>query len=193
MCLNGSAGGGRVQAIDTVPSANPASVLGAMIHLASACSIVASADGAERSGATVTAVCAVTADPPRLLVCIAREMPVHALIVDSGTLSINVLSEAQQGLARRFADKTGDDNVFREDEWSTGRLGAPVLREALASFDCRVVEVIPAGTQTIFICDVVDVAVGAGQVPLIVFNRAFVAVAVCDQVEQSGGARRSDE
>lgn len=165
---------------DGIRGVEPAAYLGAMRYFAAGCAIIASSDGSERSGLTATAVCSVTADPPRLLVCVNRDVRAHAVIVDSGTLSVNVLSEAQEGLARRFAgmvkDVRGEDR-FLEGRWITGRLGAPVLAGSLASFDCRVVEAVPASTHTLFICEVVDVAADGDAAPLLFFNRAFATLA----------------
>ena len=165
---------------DGITSVEPARFLGAMRYFAAGCSLIATSDGMERSGLTATAVCSVTAEPPRLLVCINREVRAHAVIVDSGTLSVNVLSEAQEGLAKRFAGMVkgvSGEERFLEGNWLEGRLGAPVLTGALASFDCRVVEAIPASTHTIFICEVVDVASDGDAAPLIFFNRAFASLA----------------
>ena len=170
----------RACSADQVANVEPADFLGAMRYFAAGCSIIAASDGMERAGLTATAVCSVTAEPPRLLVCINREVRAHAVIVDSGTLSVNVLSEAQEGLAKCFAgmvkDVSGEER-FLEGDWVEGRLGAPVLAGALASFDCRVVEAIPASTHTIFICEVVDVASDGDATPLLFFNRAFANLA----------------
>lgn len=173
-----------VSLVDEVPSVEPAAYLGAMRYFAAGCSIIASSDGSERSGLTATAVCSVTADPPRLLVCINRDVRAHAVIVDSGTLSVNVLSAAQEPLAKRFAGMLKDvrgEERFDEGNWRAGRLGAPVLDGSLASFDCRVVEAVPASSHTIFICEVIDVAANGDVAPLLFFNRNFATLA------QSGG------
>ena len=170
----------RAGLADEIPSVEPARFLGAMRYFAAGCSIIATSDGMERSGLTATAVCSVTAEPPRLLVCINREVRAHAVIVESGTLSVNMLSEAQEGLAKRFAGMLKDvrgEERFLEGNWVEGRLGAPVLSGALASFDCRVVEAIPASTHTIFICEVVDVASDSDATPLLFLNRAFASLA----------------
>lgn len=166
--------------VDEIPCVEPEAYLGAMRYLAAGCSIIASSDGNERLGLTATAVCSVTADPARLLVCINRDVRAHAVIVDSGTLSVNVLSASQEHLAKCFAgmlkDVSGEDR-FREGKWKIGRLGAPVLEGSLASFDCRVVEAVAATTHTIFICEVVDVAANGEAAPLLFFNRNFATLA----------------
>lgn len=171
---------GCVPLVNDVPAVEPVAYLGAMRYFAAGCSIIASSDGCERLGLTATAVCSVTADPPRLLVCINRDVRAHSVIVDSGTLSVNLLSTAQEHLAMRFAgmvkDVCGEDR-FLEGQWKTGRFGAPVLEGCLASFDCRVVEAVPASTHTIFICEVVDVASNGDAAPLLFFNRSFTTLA----------------
>ncbi|HTY03326.1 MAG TPA: flavin reductase family protein [Rhodocyclaceae bacterium] len=164
-----------------LPTASSAAFVGAMRYLAAGCSLVATAEGNERLGLTATAVCSVTADPPSLLVCVNRDGRAHAAISRSGTLSVNVLSEAQESLARRFAgmvkDVRGEDR-FLEGVWTEGNLGAPLLTGALASFDCRVVETVRASTHTIFICEVmgVEAASDPESGPLIFFNRAFATL-----------------
>jgi len=166
--------------VDGIPAVSPADYLGAMRYLAAGCSIIASSDGVERAGLTATAICSLTADPPRLLVCVNRDVRAHEVIVDSGTLSVNVLAESQVEMARRFAgmvkDVRGEDR-FLGGAWLTGRLGAPILDGALASFDCRVIEAIPASTHTIFICEVLAVVADGNAAPLLFFNRAFATLA----------------
>ncbi|MFI4939842.1 MAG: flavin reductase family protein [Burkholderiales bacterium] len=162
-----------------IASVEPARFLGAIRYFAAGCTIIATSDGTERAGLTATAVCSVTAEPPRLLVCINRQVRAHAIILDSGTLSVNVLSEAQENLANRFAGMVKDirgEERFLEGEWVAGRLGAPILAGSLASFDCRIVEAVPASTHTIFICEVLDVASDGDAAPLLFFNRAFAAL-----------------
>ena len=165
----------------SLPSASPAAFQSAMRYLAAGCSIIATADGGERMGLTATAVCSVTAEPPRLLVCVNRDVRAHAGIMASGTLGVNVLSDAQESLAKRFAgmvkDVRGEDR-FLDGVWTDGALGAPLLADALASFDCRVVEKVRASTHTIFICEVMNAQAASDPEsgPLIFFNRTFASL-----------------
>lgn len=158
---------------------SPTEFQSAMRYLAAGCSIIATADGGERMGLTVTAVCSVTADPAQLLVCVNRNVRAHDGIQNSGTVSVNVLSASQEALARRFAgmvENVRGEERFLEGNWSEGILGAPLLDDALAVFDCRVVETIAASTHTIFICEVMNALspADAGATPLVFFNRNFV-------------------
>ena len=152
----------------------------AMRRLAGACSVVTSSDGTGAAegwgGLAATAVCSVSADPPRLLVCVNRSVFAHRLIVQSRALAVNVLERRQEPIARRFSGSGGcaPQEKFQLGRWEAISTGAPVLHEALAAFDCRVVEIAPGSSHDIFICDVVAVREhGQAQDPLIYFNGEF--------------------
>jgi flavin reductase (DIM6/NTAB) family NADH-FMN oxidoreductase RutF len=152
----------------------------AMRRLAGACCVITSSDGTGAAqgwgGLAATAVCSVSAEPPRLLVCVNRQVFAHRLIVQSGALAVNVLERRQEPIARRFSGSgaCAPEDKFRLGRWEAVSTGAPVLNEALAAFDCRVVEVAPGSSHDIFICDVVAVREhGQPQDPLIYFNGEF--------------------
>lgn len=151
-----------------------------MSLLCGACTIVTTSAGSERAGLTATAVCSVSADPPRLIVCVNRSTRAHALIRRSGALAVNVLSAGQEVLARRFAGMVSGvqgDERFAEGDWHSGAEGVPVLRGALAHFTCRVAEATDSGTHCIFLCDVIDVdAAAPAESALAYMNRRFVHV-----------------
>jgi flavin reductase len=150
-----------------------------MRRLAGACTIITSvAPGQGRegwTGMTATAVASVTADPARLLVCINRSTWAHGIISQSRILGVNVLGEDSLDLAKRFAGAVRPEQKFAEGNWLTTTSGAPLLANALASFDCLVSESIEASTHDIFICDVLGVLLREpGGDPLIYFDGAFL-------------------
>lgn len=153
----------------------------AMRNLAGHCVVIASGDDQQRAGLTATAVCSVTAEPPRLLVCINRNVYAHGVISQSGHLSVNVLSSDQEPVARRFAGMVAGvvgESRFDGESWNAGISGVPVLESALVSFECRVVESIPASTHDLFLCEVIGAAGRMDQQdPLIYFNGKFAALA----------------
>jgi len=151
-----------------------------MRYLAASCVVIASGDKHERAGLTATAVCSVTANPPRLLVCVNRNVRAHAVIQAHQALSINVLSRDQESIARRFAGMVEGvvaEARFDEGHWVYGKGGVPILDDALASFECRVVETLPASTHDMFLCEVISVG-GCGEDvdPLLYFNSRFTAL-----------------
>lgn len=150
-----------------------------MRRLAGATTIITSlAPGEGRGGwvgMTATAVASVSADPARLLVCVNRSTFAHGVISRSGMLGVNVLGRDELGMATRFAGGVPPQERFAAGEWQAAPGGAPLLRSALAGFDCAVAECVTASTHDIFICDVRDVLIRPlGGDPLIYFDGAFL-------------------
>ena len=152
-----------------------------MARMSGACTIITSGHEGDRAGLTATAVCSVSAEPPRLLVCVNRNVWAHDLICASGTLGVNVLAPRHESLARRFAGMVGGvtgSERFLEGDWTTGDAGAPLLRDALVHFECTVAEATASGTHSLFLCDVRAVnAHQANQSALMYFNRHFISAA----------------
>jgi flavin reductase (DIM6/NTAB) family NADH-FMN oxidoreductase RutF len=150
-----------------------------MRFLASGVSIIASIHDGVRSGLTATAVCSVTADPPRLLVCVNKNVHAHNVIQASGILSVNLLSSQQEDIAKCFAGMqegvSGTDR-FSVGEWTQLITGAPILKHALVSFDCRVLESHTASSHTGLLCEVVGVRCGTDEDALVYFNGVFHAL-----------------
>jgi flavin reductase (NADH)/flavin reductase len=151
-----------------------------MRQLAGACVVIASGDDHERAGLTATAVCSITADPPRLLICVNRNVRANEVIKRAGAFSINVLCGDQEAVAKRFAgmvEGVFGEARFVEGQWQTGVTGVPVFDDALVSFECRLAELIPASTHDMFIGEVVGLAGQQGASgPLVYFNSQFAAL-----------------
>ena len=98
-----------------------------------------------RAGLTATSVCSLTAEPPRLLACVHRDADAHGLILESGYFAVNVLTREQQDLAEHFGgrDSSHGPTRFGLGTGSIGRTGIPVLVDAAAVFECRLVEALP--------------------------------------------------
>ncbi len=158
---------------------NPDRFRQGMRRLAGACTIITSvAPGQGRegwAGLTATAVSSVTADPARLLVCVNRSVWAHNIIATSRILGVNVLADDAVSLAKRFAGgQCPPEQKFDEGLWVTSASGVPLLADALACFECLVVENVEASTHDIFICDVLNILIRerCGE-PLIYFDGAF--------------------
>ncbi|MCG7200260.1 flavin reductase family protein [Marinobacter pelagius] len=168
-------------ATPVIPPVSKDDFCNGMRNLAGACVVIASGHDGQRAGLTATAVCSISAEPPRLLACVNKTVYAHGLITRSGSISINVLASEQEIIAKRFAgmvDGVSGEARFEQDgTWENGVLGTPVLRDALASFECRVVEAIPANSHDMFVCEVVSIDGQLGaQDPLMYFNGQFSAL-----------------
>ena len=149
----------------------------AMGAFAAGVAIIASGRGAERRGLTATAVCSVSAEPPRLLVCVNKSAEACPVIHRTQSFSVNLLAERESDPAQRFAARDGSKGEIRfaDRDWSPLASGAPVLADALASVDCAVEREVDAGTHTIFIGSVLAVRCPGGE-PLVYHARRFSAL-----------------
>jgi flavin reductase (DIM6/NTAB) family NADH-FMN oxidoreductase RutF len=141
----------------------------AMRQLAHGVTLITTAHAGRWAGLTATAVCSVSAEPPQLLACINRRAETHRLIAEGGVFAVNVLASEQHRLAEIFAGGGGvyGDQRFAEADWTTLTTGAPVLRPCLASFDCRLVEHLPASSHSIFIGGVAAIELHPDLDPLV--------------------------
>lgn len=151
-----------------------------MARISGACTIITAGHQGDRAGLTATAVCSVSAEPPRMLVCVNRNVRAHQVIVASQRLGVNVLDVEHEGLAKRFAGMVqgvmGSDR-FLEGDWVDSANGVPLLRGALVSFEGRVIEETISGTHSIFLCEVTGVSTSDSDASaLVYFNRNFVPI-----------------
>ncbi|MPS29072.1 flavin reductase [Pigmentiphaga sp.] len=148
----------------------------AMARLGSSVHIVTSAGPAGRVGLTASAVCSVTDDPPTLLVCLNRRSSAHDAALANGVLCVNTLAAGHETLSRRFSGGGDMSDRFAEGTWSQLETGSPVLENAMAVFDCRIVDTTRQGTHTVMFCEVLDLRTGQAPAGLFYFSRTYHAL-----------------
>lgn len=141
--------------------------------LSAGVTIVTTAIGTNRIGLTATAVCSLAAEPATLLACVNREAGAHDPTLQSRVFCVNVLGVEHVELARIFADRTRVPERFEHGQWGALKTGAPVLMDALASFDCLVGQTLRAETHTVLIGQVQAVRTSPSQRPLLYANGRF--------------------
>lgn len=147
----------------------------AMARLGAAVNVITTIGPGGRRGFTASAVCSVTDSPPTLLVCLNRTSDSNHALKENRILCVNTLAAHQQDLSPVFAGMTeGDYNTrFALAHWGTLVTGAPVLQDALISFDCRVTEWTEIGTHSVFFCEVEAICGVEGGAGLIYFGRNY--------------------
>lgn len=116
--------------------------------------IVSSKKGEEYNGQASNTVFQVTAEPPKIAVCINKENLTHSYIKKSGVFNISVLGEkCTMRFIGRFGFKSGREiNKFDNIDYFTGKNGAPVVKEnSIAYLECEVESSLDVGTHTLFI------------------------------------------
>ncbi|URO00752.1 pyrimidine utilization flavin reductase protein F [Leclercia adecarboxylata] len=148
----------------------------AMACLGAAVNIITTDGPAGQAGFTASAVCSVTDSPPTLLVCLNRGASVWPVFNDNRTLCVNTLSAGQESLSNLFGGKTPMADRFAAAGWQTGATGCPRLDEALASFDCRISQVVSVGTHDILFCEIVAITRHPVPQGLVWFDRGYHAL-----------------
>jgi flavin reductase (DIM6/NTAB) family NADH-FMN oxidoreductase RutF len=129
-----------------------------------AVTLITTGQGAQRRGITATAVCSVSDSPPSLLVCVNRKTGTWAEIVRSGLFSVQLLGQDHADIAIAFAGAKGVSGLDKFDtgNWTSCAAGQPRLTGALASISCQVSTTTEAGSHSVFIAQIKDVAVVDG-------------------------------
>ncbi|CAM4279635.1 flavin reductase [Acinetobacter pragensis] len=145
----------------------------AMSLLTSAVNVVTTAGVSGRYGFTASAVCSVTDTPPTLLVCMNTASRSHEHFIENKILTVNVLGADHQQISNVFASKMSSDERFEYGRWTVLETGAPVLEDALVSFDCEIEQIQEVGTHSIFLCRVAAIQQSEQDQSLVYFNRAY--------------------
>ncbi len=148
----------------------------AMACLGAAVNIITTDGPHGRAGFTASAVCSVTDSPPTLLVCLNRAASVWPIFSGNRALCVNTLAAGQETLSTLFGGKTPMENRFRAANWQPGATGCPRLMQAVASFDCRVSQVVSVSTHDILFCEIVDIARHPEPQGLVWFDRRYHAL-----------------
>ena len=155
----------------------------AMSLLTTAVNIITTEGSAGAHGFTASAVCSVTDTPPTLLVCMNQTSRSHGHFVENKTLSVNVLGAQHESISNAFASKLNSQERFEYGSWSQLKTGAPILEDALVSFDCEIQDIQQVGTHSVFMCRVVAIKQSEQEESLVYFNRAYSRVGQVEQVE----------
>jgi flavin reductase (DIM6/NTAB) family NADH-FMN oxidoreductase RutF len=160
---------------------SPRDFAAALGAVASGVTLVTIADGRDDVGVTVSAFCAVSMDPPLILVSLIGGSYPADLLSRLDRFAVTVLAAGQRMLAGRFAasGRPGarhllDDTPHHRGEFS----GALIPDEALTALECQVASRVPAGDHVLVIARVrsVDELAVSGE-PLIRFRGRYPALA----------------
>ena len=129
----------------------------------------------EVHGMTANAFSSVSLDPPLVLVCVDHRARTHAHLHARKRFGVNVLAEDQRIISEYYA-RPAQDHRHAEAEagahFDRTAHGTPVLNGALAYLECRLHSAQDAGDHTIFIAEVEEVVVRAGD-PLLYYRGGY--------------------
>lgn len=121
-------------------------------------------------GLTANAFMSVSLDPPLVLVSIDKKTDTHGYLREAGVFCVNILREDHRHVSERFASK--DPQKFEGVSHSDKHTGAPVLDDALAWIDCRVVNEFGGGDHTLYLGEVTALEHRGGK-PLLFYGGKY--------------------
>lgn len=118
-------------------------------YLSSGASVITTRTGGAPAGVTSIPVTPLSVDPPALVICLPADSSMATAVMEAGYFAVNVLGDGQQGLAARFAPTR--DKRFQGVALRPGVSGVPLLSDAIAHLECRVIDQVPTTGHVLFI------------------------------------------
>ncbi len=136
--------------------------------------VVTALHDGQQYGMTVNSFTSISLEPPLISVTLKQLTHTHDLVVESNEFSVTILSSKQKELSDRFAGKLPViQDRFHEVQTETLSLPAPLIKGGMAYFNCRVVNALPVGENTLFVAEVIA-ARGEGEGDALVYhNRVY--------------------
>ncbi|MCS6882354.1 MAG: flavin reductase family protein [Oscillochloridaceae bacterium] len=141
-----------------------------MSRFASGVTVVTTAHEAHLAGLTVSSFASLSLQPTLVLICIDRRAGSHDVIAAAGQFAVNILSEGQEYLSRRFA--SDEATKFTEGTFYLSERGLPLLYGALAHIECALHSALPGGDHTIYVGEVVAARCFEGR-PLLYYRSGY--------------------
>lgn len=128
--------------------------------------IITSRHEREISGMAAVWVTQISKDPMQLALGLTPESATTQMLLKSGVFAVNVLTREQRDLAYFMGRTTSSEsNKFEGVRTVTRVTGSPILSEAAAWLDCKLVSQMKVGSHLVIIGEVMDGAVLADAEP----------------------------
>ena len=139
---------------------------------ASGVTVVTTMSAGEPVGMTCQSFTSVSLDPPLVAFLPTKQSRAFVAIQRAGTFCVNFLAAGQDELSNAFASR-GDDK-FAGVRWSrSAGTGSPLLTGIVGHVDCTVHAVHEAGDHYLVMGNVVDLAVGDAEEPLLYYRGGY--------------------
>lgn len=135
------------------------------------CVITANTEENVPIGMTANSFAAVSLDPPLVLWSLQNGSEVFSDYASARYFNINVLSNDQQALSGEYARK-GDHRV-KPEHFRPGKYGAPVIRNALVTFECELDATHAGGDHLIIVGQVRNMTHRPTGKPLLFYGGAY--------------------
>jgi flavin reductase (DIM6/NTAB) family NADH-FMN oxidoreductase RutF len=136
--------------------------------------VVTAIHAGQQYGMTVNSFTSISLEPPLVSLALKKLTHTHDLVEKSGEFSVTILASDQKEISDRFAGKHPEvKDRFEDIPTETLLIEAPLLKGGVAHLNCRVVNSIPVGENTLFVAEVIAArGEGTGE-PLVYHNRVY--------------------
>lgn len=138
--------------------------------------VVTAVHGQKRAGATASSFTSISVEPPLILVSLQHYIDTFKVIEQSGFFAVSILRNDQAHISRQFAGATelpeGADK-FHEVNLMNAVTGVPILADAAAWVDCKLVAIYEAGSSRIVVGEVLATGQQEEATPLAYRNRGY--------------------
>ena len=118
------------------------------------CVITTLTDKKKAVGITANSFSSVSLDPPLVLWSLQNNSDVYNAFSTPRHFAINILSSEQQAHSNQYAKKGQHD--LDPTHYRLGKYGAPIIRHALATFECKLHATHDGGDHLIIVGKVLD-------------------------------------
>jgi flavin reductase (DIM6/NTAB) family NADH-FMN oxidoreductase RutF len=115
------------------------------------CLVTTVSAGGKREGMTINSFASVSLAPPLILWSVRDEARSADVFLVCRHFTLSVLSAQQRELAAHFARPALDKFADHEDRFDVGLGGCPLLRDAVATFECTTYSRYSEGDHTILL------------------------------------------
>jgi len=133
--------------------------------------ITAVTESGEALAMTANSFSSLSLDPPLVLWCLQNNSDVFDVYAGARYFAVNVLAKEQEGHSNQYAKKGA--HLLDSGHYRVGKYGAPIIRDALVSFECELHASHEGGDHLIIVGRVRDMVSRATGEPLLFYCGAY--------------------
>lgn len=122
-------------------------------------------------GMTANSFSSVSLEPPLVLWCLQDSSDVYETFATPRYFAINILTQEQVELSNQYARK--DQHALDPEHFSPGKHGAPIIHNALVSFECELEATYDGGDHLIIVGRVQDMQRSSKGEPLLFYAGGY--------------------
>lgn len=121
-------------------------------------------------GLTVNSFASVSLDPLLILWSIDNRVSTYKEFKKADKFAVNILANDQAEIAKLFASSLSNQERFEGCDWNSSANQLPIIKDAVASLQCKTFQQVQAGDHIIFIGEVIEIEIEKRQ-PLLYHRR----------------------